>query len=145
MKKQSAKPNVAPPASYKVPSLPTLATLGVITTAIALTTGCQKRYPPLGGIILPWDPDQPWERTPSIETHSLPCQYRVGSTDGGNTLWGIAKLFYGDGAKWPAIWEANKAAIPDPDVIRDGMLITIPKLPVEKRSDTAPPIPGEPR
>jgi len=36
-------------------------------------------------------------------------------------------LFYGDATKWPLIWEANKAAIPNPDIIRHGQIITIPK------------------
>ncbi|MCL2104464.1 MAG: hypothetical protein FWH21_05345 [Kiritimatiellaeota bacterium] len=45
MKKQNAKPNVAPPASYKAPSLPTLAALGVLTAATTLMTGCKDESP----------------------------------------------------------------------------------------------------
>ena len=44
MKKKTTKPKVAPPTSYKAPSLPTLATLGVIAAA-TLTTGCESRRP----------------------------------------------------------------------------------------------------
>ena len=44
MKKKSTKSKVAPPTSYKAPSLPTLAALGVITaTVAALTTGCKQQ------------------------------------------------------------------------------------------------------
>ena len=55
LKKQRAKPTVAPPASYKGPSLPTLAALGLLSAATTLT-GCK---PPvaLGG-----DPGPPAER-----------------------------------------------------------------------------------
>ena len=57
MKKQSAKPNVAPPASYKMPSLPTLAALGALTAA-ALATGCRNNREHLDGIIEA--PNEPW-------------------------------------------------------------------------------------
>jgi hypothetical protein len=35
-------PKVAPPASYKAPSLPTLAALGAISTAALLSGGCVR-------------------------------------------------------------------------------------------------------
>jgi len=63
-----------------------------------------------------------------ITSQALPCQFRVGSFKGGDTLSGIARLFYGDATKWTKIWEANKSTIPNPDIIRAGQLITIPKL-----------------
>ena len=136
MKTQTAKPTVAPPASYKAPALPTLAALGILTAATTLTTGCRgvmKEPEILGGITAPRE----WHEeildgvvvSPELPAApSLPTQYRVGSTEGGGTLSGIAKIFYGDASKWPAIYEANKATIKDPHIIRDGMLITIPKL-----------------
>ena len=63
-----------------------------------------------------------------IASQPLPCQYRVGSVEGGSTLSGIARLFYGDARQWPKIYEANKAIIKNPDIIEQGMRITIPKL-----------------
>jgi len=68
-----------------------------------------------------------------ITSQPLPCQFRVGSFKGGDTLSGIARLFYGDATKWPVIYEANKAAIKNPDIINHGMVITVPKL------ETTPP------
>jgi len=136
MKTQTAKPDVAPPASYKAPALPTLAALGILTAATTLTTGCRGviKEPREGGVILVGQMEQ-WNTTDGIviepaepATPTLPTQYRVGSTEGGGTLSGIAKIFYGDASKWPVIWKANKAAIKNPDVIRKGMLITVPKL-----------------
>jgi len=52
LKKHSAKLTVAPPASYKGPSLPTLAALGFLSAATALT-GCEPKLSgdiQLGGV-----------------------------------------------------------------------------------------------
>ncbi len=60
----------------------------------------------------------------------LPRTYVFRSTfwDGG-TLSGVAKLFYGDGNKWRVVWEANKAAVPNPDYVLSGTTLVIPALP----------------
>jgi hypothetical protein len=60
----------------------------------------------------------------------LPRTYVFGTTswDGG-TLSGVAKLFYGDGNKWRVVWEANKAAVPNPDYVLSGTPLVIPALP----------------
>ncbi|ORB83230.1 lectin [Mycobacterium kansasii] len=42
----------------------------------------------------------------------------------GDTLWGIAQRFYGDGNKYQVLVDAN--AIPNPDLIHPGQVITIP-------------------
>jgi len=62
-----------------------------------------------------------------ILSQPLPCQFRIGSIEDSGTLSAIAKLFYGDASKWPAIWEANKNIIKNPHAV-DRQLITIPKL-----------------
>ena len=64
-----------------------------------------------------------------IRDWPLPCQYVLGMDprDGG-TLSGVARLFYGDGGKWPVIWEANKDAVPDPDRPKSGISLVIPAL-----------------
>jgi len=59
---------------------------------------------------------------------TLPRQYSACTVKCGDSLSNIAQLFYGDAAKWPVIYEANKAVIKDPDVIACGTTITIPKL-----------------
>lgn len=43
----------------------------------------------------------------------------------GDTLSGIAATAYGNSLLWPLIWEANRAAIPDPNRLRAGMAIQI--------------------
>ena len=45
----------------------------------------------------------------------------------GDSLWKIAKNVYGDGNKYPKIFEANKEVIKDPDLIFPGQMIRIPK------------------
>ena len=46
----------------------------------------------------------------------------------GDTLYGIAKEFYGDGMKYPQLFEANREVIEDPDKIYPGQKIRIPEL-----------------
>jgi nucleoid-associated protein YgaU len=47
----------------------------------------------------------------------------------GNWLWKIANsvAVYGDGSKWPAIYEANKDQINDPDLIYPNQVFVIPR------------------
>jgi len=45
----------------------------------------------------------------------------------GDTLWGIASKFLGNGSKYPEIFEANREVIEDPDKIFVGQKIRIPK------------------
>jgi nucleoid-associated protein YgaU len=44
----------------------------------------------------------------------------------GDSLSKIAKHFYGDGAKWHQIYEANRDKIKNPDLIHPGQELTIP-------------------
>lgn len=46
----------------------------------------------------------------------------------GDTLWAIAKAAYGDGSKYPMIFEANKPMLSDPDKIYPGQVLRIPPL-----------------
>jgi len=49
----------------------------------------------------------------------------------GDTFWKIAKRVYGNGAKWVAIWKANKDRVPDPDKLMAGVELQIPGSPDE--------------
>lgn len=44
----------------------------------------------------------------------------------GDTLWAIAKKYYGSGAKYTTIYNANKNLIKNPNVIKIGWVLTIP-------------------
>lgn len=46
----------------------------------------------------------------------------------GDTLWAVAKKEYGDGSKYPAIFEANKPMLKHPDKIYPGQVLRIPEL-----------------
>jgi len=45
----------------------------------------------------------------------------------GDTLWGIAADHYGSGTRYPRLVEANPLTITDPDVIRAGDILRIPR------------------
>ena len=44
----------------------------------------------------------------------------------GDSLSKIAQRYYGNAAKWPRIYEANREAIKDPDLIYPGQQLRIP-------------------
>ena len=46
----------------------------------------------------------------------------------GDCLWNIAKKFYGNGAKYTVIYDANKDKIKNPNLIYPGQVFTIPAL-----------------
>lgn len=49
----------------------------------------------------------------------------------GDTLWKISAEHYGDGAKYPMIFEANKPMLEHPDKIYPGQMLRIPPLTAE--------------
>lgn len=67
----------------------------------------------------------------SAEAESFPGVLpgtRYYTIEKGDTLYAVAKEFYGDGMKYPAIFEANREVIEDPDKIYPGQKIRIPTL-----------------
>lgn len=57
---------------------------------------------------------------------SLPASYTVVK---GDCLWGIARRFYGNGAKYTVIYNANKAVVgSNPNLIYPGQVLTIPAI-----------------
>lgn len=55
-----------------------------------------------------------------------PAPQRTHTVVKGNTLWAIAQKFYGNGALWPRIFDANRSKIKDPHWIYPGQVFVIP-------------------
>ncbi|MEM1435126.1 MAG: peptidoglycan-binding protein LysM [Pseudomonadota bacterium] len=66
--------------------------------------------------------------TPSVEFPGVLPGTRYYEIQKGDTLYAIAKEFYGNGMKYPEIFEANREVIEDPDKIYPGQKIRIPVL-----------------
>ena len=63
----------------------------------------------------------------------------------GDTLWDLAEKYYGEGQRYPEIFEANRGvtqgdgrALSDPDLIITGWTLAVPNVQVEE----APPAPA---
>ena len=61
--------------------------------------------------------------TKATATKTTSKKYKVKK---GDTLWAIAKKYYGSGAKYPKIVSANKNLIKNPNLIQIGWTLTIP-------------------
>lgn len=69
------------------------------------------------------------EVSPAPEPEPVPVQAGAKSTytvASGDCLWNIAYKLYGHGARWTEIYELNKAAIKNPDMIRIGQVLAVP-------------------
>ena len=56
------------------------------------------------------------------------AQAKMYTVVSGDSLSKIAKEFYGDGSKYPVIFEANKPMLKDPDLIYPGQVLRIPAV-----------------
>ena len=61
----------------------------------------------------------------SLREIKLPTKHKVTKKD---TIWTIAKKYYGDELKYLPIWKANKKKLKNPEDLKVGMVLTIPKL-----------------
>ena len=71
-----------------------------------------------------FDEDTQTQSEESFHSLSEDTTYTVKKDD---TLQKIAKQFYGSYGKWTKIYDANKDVIPDPNRIKPGIVIQIPK------------------
>lgn len=62
---------------------------------------------------------------PKRETTSKP-KTKTYTVKSGDCLWTIAKKYYGNGAQWNKIYNANKGKINNPNLIYPGQVFTIP-------------------
>jgi LysM repeat protein len=66
------------------------------------------------------------ETIKEMQSNSTTAEFQTYKIQKGDTLWSIAKEFYGTGKEWRKIYEANKDSISAPGKIKTGMEIRIP-------------------
>jgi Phage tail lysozyme/LysM domain len=59
----------------------------------------------------------------------------------GDTLYGIAQRYWGNGKYWPALYQANRSKISDPNLIYAGQVMTVPSGRHQASSAPAPSTP----
>lgn len=65
--------------------------------------------------------------TRAAETSPAPAASQTYTVVRGDCLWNIAKRFYGNGAKYTVIYDANRGVIGgNPNLIYPGQVLTIP-------------------
>lgn len=69
---------------------------------------------------------QPTETAYEPSTAMTPAQSRYHSVVKKDTLYALARMYYGDQRRWKDIYEANRATISDPDKIHVGQRLLIP-------------------
>ena len=67
--------------------------------------------------------EKPREKDNAPKKENKAKTYTVKS---GDCLWNIAKKYYGNGAKYTQIFNANKDKISNPNLIYPGQVLTIP-------------------
>ena len=67
--------------------------------------------------------------TPAARTHTV---------QPGDTLYGISQRYWGNGKYWPALYQANRSKISDPNLIYAGQVLTIPSGRHQAASASAP-------
>ena len=95
---------------------------GATTAALPTTTLSAPTVPPTSATRLPTaQPETPPKRT------SIPAPpgrtYVVGPRE---SLWSVAEATLGDGSRWKELLDANRSIINDPDMLVDGITLTIP-------------------
>lgn len=62
----------------------------------------------------------------AASTNTNPNTNKTYTVKSGDTLWAIAKTYYGNGALYNKIYEANRGVIGNPNLIYPGQVFTIP-------------------
>ena len=73
-------------------------------------------------------PEVSLEETRPTESSPAPTTNETYTVQKGDTLWGIAKKYYGDGSKYTTIHNANKSKINNPSKIYVGQTLVVPAM-----------------
>lgn len=68
------------------------------------------------------------EKTRETTNSPAPTSTKTHEVVNGDTLWAIAKKYYGDGSKYTVIHNANKDKVSNPNLIYPGQILTIPAI-----------------
>ena len=98
-----------------------------VTVAPATATpAAEATEKPLAGPAASTSPEQSTEPSPAEPTHAAHSATTY-TVQPGDTLWKIAKQFYGEGSKYMKIFEANQNILKNPDHILPGQELVIPE------------------
>ncbi|NOY75676.1 MAG: LysM peptidoglycan-binding domain-containing protein [Kiritimatiellaeota bacterium] len=61
-----------------------------------------------------------------LETEDASAEFQTYTVRKGDTLWKIARRFYGSGKEWRKIYQANQDTMSDPNKVKAGSKIRIP-------------------
>ena len=77
-------------------------------------------------VIPPATTTQDTGRPAEISASSSASSGKTHTVGSGDTLWGLAKTYYGDGSQYMKIYNANTDKLSNPNMIIDGQVLTIP-------------------
>lgn len=78
------------------------------------------------------------KQTPRATDNSPSAKTTTYTVKKGDSLWSIAKYFYGDGNKYTVIYEANKNIVPKSYIVEAGQVLTIPGVDTPVAKNTPP-------
>lgn len=103
---------------------------GELSRALYLYHEAQRRNPNLGEVGFAIERVQSAldaaARPATAQAPATAPAARTYTVQSGDSLWAIAERFYGNGAEWSKIHEANREQVPNPDLIQPGQVLTIP-------------------
>ena len=105
----------APGAKSSTPTEPVLASLDTYAPPVQEPYYNPDPYPTSDSAVVVEDADP--AGAPSARYHLVARK---------DTLYGLARMYYGDEGRWKEIYEANQAEISDPNLIRVGQRLLIP-------------------
>lgn len=77
--------------------------------------------------VTPDAPDETAQPAPDYSAPVAPSGQRIHVVEPKDTVYSLARKYYGDMHQWRKIWQANQDQIPDPNKIKVGQQLVIPE------------------